>query len=178
MRPLRFPRHSLAFAAIALLIASMAVAYRPDDWSRYDHRTLRVTGVIGGDSLRIQPASGKPDTVKLPDIDGLDSAKIWLSANAVGRDVTLLLQLPQTRDASGQLRTFVFLDGQNLSVELVKAGLAYADRREKTEMDGLIDAAEAEARKKKRGVWANLKFDQMPQWRQEWLKSRPKFIPD
>ena len=103
------------------------------------------------------------------------SATDWLKNRLTGQQITLLLQSPQTRNADGSLRAFVFLKNQNLSVELIKAGLAYADRREKTEMDSLIDTAESEARKKKRGAWATLKTEQMPAWRQAWLKSLPKW---
>jgi len=152
----------------------MAIGYRTDDWSQYDHHAVRVVAVITGDSLRIESGSGKMDTVKLLGIAGLDSAQSWLHDKVVGRQVMLLLESPQTRDSAGRLRAFAFLDNQNLSVELTKAGLAFADRREKTEMDGVIDPAEADARKKKRGVWATLKFEQMPAWRQAWAKSLPQ----
>ena len=169
----RLRQRSIAFMTIALLITSMAIGHRSDDWSRYDHQTVRVVGIIRGDSLRIESNNGMKDTIKLPGIDAVDSADQWLAANVTGKQVTLLLESPQTRDAEGRLRAFAFLDNQNLNVELVKAGLAYADRREKTEMDSLIDSAESDARKKKQGLWATIKTGQMPAWRQAWLKSLP-----
>ncbi len=150
-------------------MASIALAHEPDDWSQFDHQSFQVIAVPTGDSLVIDTANGKPVTVKLAGIAGTDAARVWLSDRTLGKNVTLLLSCPQTRDA-GQLRAFVFLDNENLAVELAKAGLAYADRRETTVMDGVIDPAESEARKKKRGMWASLTFEQMPPWRQAWLR--------
>jgi endonuclease YncB( thermonuclease family) len=168
-------RHSIAFLTIALLLASMAIAYRGSDWSKFNHQNVKVIGIITGDNLKIESAGGKIDTVKLSGIAGLDAARPWLADHVMGRQITLLFQSPQTRDSDGRLKAFAYLDNQNISVELVKAGLAYADRREKTEMDGLIDPAESDARKKKRGLWATIKFEQMPAWRQAWLKSLPQW---
>jgi len=166
-------RRSLLFAIIALFVASIALGYRADDWARFDHRSFRVIEVPGGDSVVIESAKDERESVKLAGIDPSDLARAWLVDHAMGREVTLFLECPQTRDASGQLQGFVFLDNQNLSVALVQAGLAYADRRQKTVMDALIDPAETDARKKNRGLWNGLKYDQMPAWRQEWLRSLP-----
>ena len=60
-----------------------------------------------------------------------------------------------------------------LNAAAVHDGVAYADRRSEDAMSGLLDAAEADARRKSRGLWADLKFDQMPAWRQAWLQARP-----
>jgi endonuclease YncB( thermonuclease family) len=167
-------RHSIAFLTIILLIASMAIGYRADDWSRYDHQSVRVVAAITGDCLQIETASGKTDTVALLGAAESASTQAWLQNHVAGKQLTLLLESPQTRDPAGRLRAFAFLGNQNLSVELVKAGQAYADRREKTEMDALIDPAEADARKKKRGLWASLRPETMPAWRQAWMKSLPQ----
>ncbi len=151
------------------------MAYRPDDWSRFNHQTAKVNSAEALNSLQITTASGYTDTITLLGIQAADTAQPWLKDHVIGQKVTLLLEAPQTRDRSGHLRAFAFLDNENLSVALVKAGLAYVDRREKTEMDGLLDPAESESRKKKRGLWATVTFDQMPAWRQAWLKSLPKW---
>jgi endonuclease YncB( thermonuclease family) len=145
-----------------------------DDWSRYDHQAFRVSRIVSGDSIQITTRSGSTETIKLLGTASPDArAVMWLKQQALNQDATLLLQSPQTRDAAGNLLAFVFVDRANLSVELVTEGLAFADRREKTVMDGVIDPAEADARKKKRGMWATLKFDQMPEWRKAWIKTLP-----
>ena len=164
-------RTKLAIPGAVLFIASIAVSYRADDWARFNHQTVRVVDILDGNSLRIESPSGRPDTVRLLGVDGTPAAAAWMKDHAKNQALTLLLQSPQTRDESGRLRAFVFLDNQNVAVELVKEGLAYADRREATAMDGLIDPAEAEARKKKRGLWNGLTPQQMPQWRRDWLRT-------
>jgi endonuclease YncB( thermonuclease family) len=164
----------VSFSIFALFAATVVLGHVGDDWSRFDHRSFRVTAVQAGDRITIADANGRTETVQLPGIVPIDSsAADWLKDRLTGEEITLLLQSPQTRNADGSLRAFAFSDNQNLSVEAVKAGLAYADRREKTEMDGLLDSAETDARKKKRGAWATLTFEQMPAWRQAWVKSLP-----
>jgi endonuclease YncB( thermonuclease family) len=166
----------MTFSILALFVASLVAAHAPDDWAVFNHRSFGVTDVVSGDRILIQTGTGKIEPVKLLGISPIDSsAAKWMKEQIAGQRVTLLLQSPQTRNADGSLSAFVFFDNKNLSVELAKAGLAYADRREKTEMDSLIDTAEADARKKKRGAWATLSFEQMPAWRQAWLKSLPQW---
>jgi endonuclease YncB( thermonuclease family) len=170
----RLRRRLVGSAIFALLIASVVMARSGDDWAIYDHHSFHVIEAESGDSVRISTENGSIESVKLLGIDALDArSKEWLTHRALGANVTLLLQSPQTRDSSGRLLAFVFIDHSDLSVELTKAGWAFADRRGKTAMDGLIQPAEAEARKKKLGMWADLKFEQMPAWRQAWLRSLP-----
>ncbi len=151
-----------------------AFGHAGDDWARYDHQSFRITHIESGESIEIITPRGWIETVKLIGIATPDAgANDWLNERVLNREATLLLPFPQTRDASGRLLAFVFVDRTNLSVELVKDGLAFADRREKTIMDGVIDPAESEARKKKRGLWATMKSDQMPEWRKAWVQSLP-----
>ena len=86
--------------------------------------------------------------------------------------MTLLLPVAGVRDADGRLAAYAYADGQCVNVQLVHAGLAYADRRTPGPLDGLIDPAEADARRHGRGLWAGLRFDQQPPWRQAWLRDR------
>ncbi len=165
-----------SIAGLGVVAAAHAGLFGPsgDDWSRYDHQSFRISRINSGESIQISSRTGSIETIKLLGIaEPEGSATAWLNEHALNHNATLLLQSPQTRDASGSLLAFVFVDQTNLSVELVKEGLAFADRREKTVMDGVIDPAEAEARKKKRGMWATLKSDQMPDWRKAWIKTLP-----
>jgi endonuclease YncB( thermonuclease family) len=57
-----------------------------------------------------------------------------------------------------------------LNADIVHDGQAYADRRVKHSLENVLDAAEYDARKHERGLWANVKEEQMPGWRREWLK--------
>ncbi len=102
--------------------------------------------------------------------DSSTAAKTFLTARTTNAEVTLLLKSPETRNSLGRLEAYAYIDGSCLNGELVKAGMAFADRRQADVMSGMINPAEAEARKKKRGLWATLTFEQMPEWRRAWLR--------
>ena len=141
-----------------------------DDWTRYDHRAVTVAAVTAGDAVRL--ADGTP--VRLLGItDPAPAATPWLGRRVSGRRVTLLLPAVGTRDPAGRLLAYAYADdGSCLNVSLVHDGLAYADRRGTDALAGLIDAAEADARRKGRGLWDDLRFEQMPPWRQAWLRAK------
>ena len=80
---------------------------------------------------------------------------IDLQSRLAGKTVTLLLDSPQTRDNQRRLLGYVFSsDRDNLNVDLVRDGLAYADRQQDCQLEPEIRAAQTEARKKGRGLWA------------------------
>jgi endonuclease YncB( thermonuclease family) len=144
----------IAVAAVGLaLLISTVLGHQTDDWAALDHRSFKVTRVESADTLEIQ-VDDRTESVRLLGVNALDIDRAWLAEHVAGQNATLLLDTPQTRDPAGRIRAFVFLANQNLSVELVKAGLAYADRSQKTVMDGLLRPAQSEAKKKKRGVWS------------------------
>jgi endonuclease YncB( thermonuclease family) len=162
-------------AGFALFAASVAFSHLAvsDNWSRFNHRSFHISGVAGGDSILIETSPQQTETVRLLGIVApteSDAARTLLGELTAGREATLLLQTPEARDARGSLLASVFVDGTDLSVSLAKAGVVYADRRQPSVMSGSIDPAEAEARKKKRGLWQDLKSAQMPAWRQAWLR--------
>jgi endonuclease YncB( thermonuclease family) len=164
----------LLLSGVVLAVHAGAFGHAGDDWDRYDHQSFRITRIGSGESIQITTSRGWIETVKLVGVAEPSAGAVeWLNDHALNRGATLLLPFPQTRDAAGNLLAFAFVDRTNLSVELVRSGLAFADRREKTIMDGVIDPAESDARKKKRGMWATLKFDQMPEWRKAWIKTLP-----
>jgi endonuclease YncB( thermonuclease family) len=151
----------IAFSIFTLIAASVVLIHAGvlgrcgDDWSRFDHQAFRVSGVQSGDSIQISVANGSIETVRLLGITSpAAGAQQWLRDRAVGRDITLLLQSPQTRDASGQLLAFAFINDSNLSVEITGTGMARADRHNRSMMDGLIRSAERDAQKKELGIWA------------------------
>ena len=158
----------------ALLATAMIAAdhLRPrDDWAGYNHRAATVAAVPAGDALQLDDGT----RVHLLGIcDPAPAATDWLTARLAGRRVTLLLPPVGTRDAAGRLRAYAFDGAGCLNVELVKAGLAYADRRGPDLLAGLTDPAEADARRHGRGLWAGLTFGQQPPWRQAWLRARGK----
>ena len=149
-----------------------------NDWARFDQQTFPVVEIISGDEIIVR--SGHDDIpVRLLSIDAPDAGLIG-NAEAVAytrerlkdRSVTLRLEPTQTRDASRALLAYVYLtDSDDLNLDLIHDGMAYADRRVKHTLAGLFEQREAEARKKFRGLWNGLRTEDMPAWRQAWLKA-------
>lgn len=177
-RPASHARRRTAAIAIGLLVlASIILDHwlgRPSDaWARYDHRTfavqsVRTDGVLLDDGTAVR---------LLGVADPSPAAADWLAGHAVGRRVTLLLPTVGVRDTDGRLVGYVYVADDCLNVALVKDGLAYADRRQADPLAGLIDVAETDARRKRRGMWDGLRFDQMPPWRQAWVRLRAAAAP-
>jgi micrococcal nuclease len=104
-----------------------------------------------------------------------DRAAAYTRARAAGKFVTLQLDQPQTRDKYDRVLAYVYLsDTDCLNADLIRDGQAYADRRFKHTFKPQYELAENEARKKGRGLWKDVTVEQMPPWRQEWLKSLPQ----
>ena len=167
-------RAAVAVAIAAVLIATVVADHRRhgDDRARYDHRAFAATAAVAGDVVRLDDGT---DVRLLGVADPTPAAIRWLAAQVEGRRLTLLLPPVGVRDADGRLAAYVFTadDTVCLNAAAVRDGVAYADRRSADAMSGLLDAAEADARRKKRGLWAGLTFEQMPAWRQAWLRTRP-----
>jgi endonuclease YncB( thermonuclease family) len=152
------------------------------DVARFDHKSVKVTRAIDGDTISVQlPGDSRETTVHLLGVDAPDlPASHWAEQAAkytlvrtVGRTVTLRLDPIGWRNERGELLAYVFItDGDNLNVDMIHDGQAYADRRVQHSIHASCEAAEKEARQKKRGLWKDLNDEQMPQWRQEWLRSR------
>ncbi len=78
----------------------------------------------------------------------------YLRSRLAGRTVTLLLDSPQTRDGQRRLLAYVFAsDADNLNVDVVRDGLAYADRRTHYLLEEEFRAAQVDAKKKRCGLW-------------------------
>ncbi len=83
-----------------------------------------------------------------------EGATEYLSEQIRGKRVILKLESPQTRDAEGRLLAYVYLDVSDcLNVDLVREGFARADRVNPYLMRALVERAEADARKHRRGIW-------------------------
>ena len=166
-------RRPLIVTAACVAVAATAdhkFGRHGDDWSRYDHPTVAASASSGG-ALRLDDGT----LVHLLGVtDPSPAAAGWLAGQLSNRPVTLLLPTVGTRDPAGRLVAYAFSsdDLTCLNVAIVRDGMAYADRRGTDAMAGAIDAAETEARRKRRGLWKGLRFEQMPPWRQAWLRSR------
>ena len=178
----------LVLALSAVLDRSGAFRYAGDDWRTFDHKSFVVTHVADGDTLNVRaPGGGGETRVRLLGIDtpelhskshgGSDywarEATRYTQSHAAGRAVTLRLEPTKTRDKYQRLLAYVYLDdGDNLTLDLVRDGAAYADRRFPHSMRSQFEQAEAEARKKGCGLWKGVTEAEMPEWRRKWLANR------
>jgi len=129
-----------------------------------------VTRVKDGDTLVVR-SNGRDYTIRLAEIDAPEkrqpgglNARVFLEAQAFGKQAIVT---QETIDRYGRIVGHVVIAGQDMSARLVQFGhawqyVAYSDSKQLAEL-------EAEARSKKRGLWA-AQEKPIPPW--EWRKSR------
>jgi endonuclease YncB( thermonuclease family) len=176
----------VVLALSAVLDRAGVFRYAGDDWRNFDHKTFLVTHVADGDTITVRPAGGGAETrvrligVDAPELHSRDNtarpdfwardAKRYTESRAAGKPVTLRLETTETRDRYRRLLAYVYVsDSDNLNLDLVRDGQAYADRRFPHSMRSQFDRAEIEARKAGRGLWKDVREEQMPPWRRDWL---------
>jgi endonuclease YncB( thermonuclease family) len=185
----------LTFAGLLLLAISAVLdrtgvfRYDGDDWRNFDQKTFLVTHVADGDTITVRPTSGGAETrvrligVDAPELHSRDDnsrpdywardAKRYTESRAERKTVTLRLEQGETRDKYRRLLAYVYVgDMENLNLNLVRDGQAYADRRFRHSMRAQFERAESEARKGRRGLWKDVKEDQTPPWRRDWFERR------
>ena len=132
--------------------------------------TGKVVGVIDGDTIMVLDEQQRQHKVGLFGIDAPESnqdygsrAKQSLSDLVFGRVVTVT---SVAKDMYGRLLSDVTLDGKNINLEQVRRGFAWFYRfyakELRTEDVKAYDQAEAQARKEKRGLWADA--SPVPPW--------------
>jgi len=161
-----------------------------DDMDRYHGRTFRVVRVVDGDTLDLETPDVNRDHTRVrlwggdtPEVSasGRDAmfygreAFEFARASLSGRDVTLLLIRGKTRDRYGRLLAYLRLPGdeQTFNERLVEEGYAYADGRFDHPYKERFLKTEHKARKQRRGLWASVRPDQMPKWRQRRERGDP-----
>lgn len=170
----------LVFVVLALLIILPPMfGWFRDDYTRFDRKSFTVESAVDGDTLIL--ADGRATRVALLGVDAPDFPDAHFSEQAMrylddrlrGRRILLRLDGTQTRDDAGRLLAYVYLGDTDLvNADIVRDGLAYADRRSRHTFAPQIEQLENEARTRKRGLWENVTDEQQPAWRREWLKSR------
>ncbi len=130
---------------LCLLVSSPALAYE-----------AKVVGVTDGDTIKVLKDNR---TVKIR-LHGLDcpekkqafgtKAKQYTSEMVYGKTVEVNAT---DKDRYGRTVAWVYVDGQNLNLALVKAGLAWHYKRYSS--DQALAEAEVEARKGKVGLWSD-----------------------
>jgi micrococcal nuclease len=125
----------------------------------------KVVGIADGDTIEVMH-TGRAERVRLYGIDCPElhqafgsRAKQFTSGLAFGKNVGV-----QLRDVDQYGRTVgevILPDGKSLNRELVRAGLAWW-YRQFARGDRELERLEAEARRDKRGLWADK--DPVPPW--------------
>ena len=149
-----------------------------NDWDQFDKHKFPVVRAVSGDEV-IVVAEGQETLVHLLGVDAPDkglageqSAFDYTSKRLKDREVILRLEPTQTRDSQRSLLAYIYVaDNDNLNLDIIRDGKAYADRRFKHTLANSFEQAEADAHKKSRGIWNGLRDEDMPAWRQEWLRA-------
>jgi len=168
-RTKKFPR-LISFAA-GLLLLSVACSrqpartdqpsLRPADAPSAQTLTGRVVRVADGDTITVLDSSTTQHRIRLEGIDAPEShqafgtqSKKSLSSMVFGKNVTVVYQ---KTDQYGRLVGKIVIDGKDINLEQVKAGMAWHYKeyqREQTATDReLYATAEEEARGGRRGLW-------------------------
>jgi micrococcal nuclease len=168
-------------AAGALVLADRGLLSPPaEDVPRYDGKSFLVARVIDGDTLELAVADDKtgqrvtkvrlwgvdtPETVKpnsQVDYFGPE-ASAFSKSRAQGQWVTVRLDRRDTRDKYNRLLAYVLLpDGAMLNRELIAEGYGYADPRFPHDLSSEFAALQKQARREGRGLWANVRPEQLP----------------
>jgi micrococcal nuclease len=154
------------------------------DLEKYDGKTFTVVKVVDGDTIDIDVPDGKDKytRIRLWGIDAPETRndkydKTYFGKEAaefageltLGKQVNVYLdEGNRTRGKYGRLLAYVQLpDRTFLNEVMVAEGFAYADLRFRHSLYNKYKDLQASARRQKKGLWANVKRDQLPKWLQE-----------
>jgi endonuclease YncB( thermonuclease family) len=142
--------------------------------------TGRVVRIADGDTVTVLDSSNTQRRIRLQGIDAPEShqafgtqSKKSLSEMIFDRDVTVEYE---KTDQYGRLVGKILLDGKDVNLEQVKAGMAWHYKeyqREQTPEDRELYArAEDEARKARRGLWVDVDPIEPSAFRKEQKRER------
>lgn len=160
------------------------------DMTRYHGRSFPVVRVVDGDTLYLGVPDSADDVTKVrlvgvdaPEMGGGGRERMYYAQEAAAftkrlaldRQVTVYLDRQAgSRDRYGRLLAYIQLpDGRFLNEELLSQGFAYADLRFKHGYYQKYQQLEASARASREGLWAHVKPEQMPAWRQKRVQTDP-----
>jgi micrococcal nuclease len=160
-----------------------------DDLTRYDHRTFTVVRVVDGDTVHLDARDrGGPTTkvrllgIDAPEMGSSRAERMYFAEEVTAYLKTLVLDKAVTvhvdeqagsRDKYDRLLAYLELpDGRFVNEELLSDGYVYADLRFRHSYYNKYKQLESAARAAKQGLWAHVKPDQFPLWRQERLSQR------
>lgn len=162
MRRRRIPNPTYSLLAV-VLITALALLYQR--WMpSQDDFVGNVVGVSDGDTIEVM-RSGRAERVRLYGVDSPERrqpfssrAKQFTSSLVFGKTVRVRIR---DTDQLGRIVAEVYLpDGRSLNQELVRAGYAWWFRRYSD--DPTLQRLEQEARRARRGLWAD--NNPVPPW--------------
>ena len=149
----------LLLTALLLAIPGMAIADQ-----------YKVIRVVDGDTIVVD-SQGKHEKVRLLCVDTPESvhpdkkqnipmgkvASKYTQKKLTGKYVNLEFEIDRLRGYYGRLLAYVFIDGQNLNLDLVRKGLSpyYTKHGKSEKYDSVFRAAEKKARKEKLNIWGD-----------------------
>ena len=192
-------RRPLYFALLLglVVLAGLGRGRRPagDDQAKYHNKAYTVTGVADGDTIYLDVPDGDRDRTRVrlwgvdtPETGGGRSDPMYFGPEAeefarktlTGRRVRILLAPSSSRDKYGRLLAYVTVEdsGESFNEMLLSSGMAYADGRFEHPLRGRYRSLEAKARKRGVGLWARVRPEQMPEWRQRLDRQRSETAGD
>jgi endonuclease YncB( thermonuclease family) len=140
----------------------------------------RVVRIADGDTVTVLDSNDTQHRIRLEGIDAPESHQAFgtqskknLSQMVFGKDVTIVYE---KTDQYGRIVGKILLDGKDINLEQVKAGMAWHYKeyqREQTPEDReLYAAVEEEARKAHRGLWQDPEPVQPSAFRKEEKRDR------
>lgn len=148
----RFVRIVLASVALCLAVAAPI---------RAQSLTGKVIKVADGDTVTVLDANNHQERIRFQGIDAPESAQAFgnVSKENVARLVfgkTIIVEYAK-RDKYGRIVGKILLDGKDINLEQLRAGMAWFYRFYENELSEAdrkaYAAAEAEAKASKRGLW-------------------------
>jgi endonuclease YncB( thermonuclease family) len=140
----------------------------------------RVVAIADGDTITILDSANTQHRIRLEGIDAPEShqafgeqSRLSLSEMIFGKDVSVSYQ---KTDQYGRLVGKILLDGKDINLEQVKAGMAwhykfYEDEQTPEDRE-LYARAEAEAQAARRGLWQDPNPTEPYQFRKEEKRER------
>jgi endonuclease YncB( thermonuclease family) len=140
----------------------------------------RVVRIADGDTVTVLDANNTQQRIRLQGIDAPEShqdfgtkSKKNLSSLIFGKDVAVVYE---KTDRYGRLVGKILLDGQDVNLEQIRAGMAWHykdyEREQSIEDREIYARAESEARMARRGLWVNSNSVEPSEYRKEERRER------
>jgi micrococcal nuclease len=144
----------------------------------------KVIRIVDGDTIVIK-YDGKYEKVRLLCVNTPESvhpdkkqnipmgkvASRYTEKKLISKDVNLEFEIEKLRGKYGRLLAYVFVDGQNFNIDLVRQGLSpyYTKYGKSQKYDAEFRAAEKQARKENLNIWGD------PELTKKYLRLKSKW---